>query len=117
MPTIIFVHPDGTEQRVLAQAGESVMQVAVNNQVPGILGDCGGNCSCGTCHGYVTHHQGSHLPIAESYEKDMLSCAMYVIEESRLTCQILVTPELDGLVVRLPSNMSTPVDMKKENCA
>lgn len=104
MPTIIFVQPDGTEQRVHAEVGQSVMQVAVNNQVAGILGDCGGSCSCATCHGYVAQDWGSHMPEAESYETDMLSCAMDVTEDSRLTCQIIVTPELDGLVIKLPAS-------------
>lgn len=103
MPTIIFVQHDGTEQRVHAEVGQSVMQVAVNNQVRGILGDCGGNCSCATCHGYIAPGFSSHMPAAESYETDMLSCAMDVSEDSRLTCQIIVTPELDGLVVKLPA--------------
>lgn len=103
MPTIIFVQHDGTEQRVQAQIGQSVMQVAVSNQVPGILGDCGGSCSCATCHGYVAPNFRSRMPVAESYETDMLTCAMGVSEDSRLTCQVIVTPELDGLVVRLPT--------------
>lgn len=106
MPTIIFVQHDGNEQRVHAEVGQSVMQVAINNQVPGILGDCGGSCSCATCHGYITQDWVSHMPTAESYESDMLSCAMDVTENSRLTCQIMVTPELDGLVIRLPASQT-----------
>lgn len=103
MPTIIFLQPDGSEQRVHAEIGQSVMQVAVNNQVPSILGDCGGSCSCATCHAYVEPDWAGHMPAAEPYEHDMLSCAMDVTEHSRLTCQILITPELDGLVIKLPA--------------
>lgn len=104
MPTIIFVQPDGSEQHVHAEVGQSVMQAAISNQVPGILGDCGGSCSCATCHGYVEPDWAKHMPAAESYEHDMLTCAMDVTESSRLTCQIFVTPELDGLVIKLPTS-------------
>lgn len=102
MPTIIFIQPDGSEQRIDAPLGLSVMQVAVNHQVPGILGDCGGSCSCATCHGYVEREWAQHMPVAEPYENDMLTCAADVTENSRLSCQIIVTPQLDGLVIRLP---------------
>ncbi|MBC8722636.1 2Fe-2S iron-sulfur cluster binding domain-containing protein [Paraburkholderia sp. 31.1] len=102
MPLIRFIQPDGSEAAVSANVGDSVMQTAVNNQIPGILGDCGGSCSCATCHAYVDATWRSHMPAAESYEVDMLTCAMDVRENSRLTCQIFMTPELDGLVVRLP---------------
>ncbi|MGF6222502.1 2Fe-2S iron-sulfur cluster-binding protein [Pseudomonas sp. YL-218 TE3947] len=102
MPTIIFIQPDGSEQRIDAPLGLSVMQVAVNHQVPGILGDCGGSCSCATCHGYVEREWAQHMPVAEPYENDMLACAVEVTESSRLSCQIIVTPQLDGLVIRLP---------------
>jgi 2Fe-2S ferredoxin len=103
MPIIRFIQPDGSEAAASANVGESVMQAAVNHQVPGILGDCGGSCSCATCHAYVDEAWLGHMPTAEPYEIDMLTCAMGVRENSRLTCQINVTPELDGLVVRLPS--------------
>lgn len=104
MPTIIFVQHDGSEQHVHADIGQSVMQVAVNNRVPGILGDCGGNCSCATCHAYVDKAWAIHMPAAQPYENDMLSCTSELTADSRLTCQIIVTPELDGLVVRLPES-------------
>jgi 2Fe-2S ferredoxin len=103
MPIIRFVQPDGDETVATANLGETVMQTAVNYRVPGILGDCGGSCSCATCHAYVDEAWVGRMPTAESYEIDMLTCAMDVRENSRLTCQINVTPELDGLVVRLPS--------------
>lgn len=104
MPTITFVQHDGSEQLVQAEIGHSVMQVALSNQVPGILGDCGGSCSCATCHGYVDKTWAIHMPAAQPYENDMLSCALATTNESRLTCQIIVTPELDGLVIRLPES-------------
>jgi 2Fe-2S ferredoxin len=103
MPIIRFIQPDGSEAVASANVGESVMQSAVNHQVPGILGDCGGSCSCATCHAYVDEAWVGHMPAAAPYEIDMLTCAIDVRKNSRLTCQINVTPELDGLVVRLPS--------------
>lgn len=106
MPTLIFVQHDGSEQRVQAEVGQSVMQAALNNRVPGILGDCGGNCSCATCHGYVERTWANHMPAAQPYEHDMLSCALDLGEGSRLTCQIIVTPELDGLVIKLPASQT-----------
>lgn len=104
MPTIIFVQHDGSEQRVHAEVGQSVMQVATNNGVPGVLGDCGGNCSCATCHGYVDKAWAMRMPSAQPYESDMLCCASDQTDDSRLTCQIIVTPDLDGLVIRLPAS-------------
>ena len=104
MPKVTFIQPDGSEQTVQADVGQSVMQVAVNNQIRGVLGDCGGSCSCATCHGYVDEGWSDHVPPAASYEVDMLSCAMDVTDKSRLTCQICMTPELDGLIIRLPAS-------------
>lgn len=102
MPVIKFVATDGTEHRVEAESGQSVMQAATANQVPGILGDCGGSCSCATCHAYVGEEWLSRMPQPESHELAMLTCAADVMPNSRLTCQIPVTAELDGLVIRLP---------------
>ncbi|MES2258347.1 MAG: (2Fe-2S)-binding protein [Pseudomonadota bacterium] len=106
MPIIHFIQPDGTRHSVQGQVGHSVMQVAVDHQVPGILGDCGGSCSCATCHGYVGEAWGDHIPSAEQYETDMLCCALDVLPNSRLTCQIHVTPELDGLQIMLPRSQT-----------
>lgn len=106
MPKLTFIQHDGTQQTVQAEVGQSVMQIAVNNQISGILGDCGGSCSCATCHGYVEPEWAAHMPEAASYEVDMLSCAMDVDDRSRLTCQINMTPELDGLIIRLPASQT-----------
>lgn len=106
MPTIHFVQNNGTNQAVPADIGQSVMQAALNAGVPGILGDCGGSCSCATCHGYVDALWSDKVPPAESYEMDMLSCALDVLPNSRLTCQLTVTAELDGLVIALPPSQT-----------
>jgi len=80
----------------------TVMQVAVNNSVPGIDAECGGACACATCHVYVREEWREKLGKPEEMEEDMLDFAFEVKENSRLSCQIKVTDEIDGLVVDLP---------------
>jgi 2Fe-2S ferredoxin len=104
MPKILFIEHNGTEHVVEADVGKSVMQVAVDNMVPGIVGDCGGCCTCATCHGYVDPAWEGKLSKPSEDETMMLDGALYVESNSRLTCQIIVKPELDGLVVRLPES-------------
>jgi 2Fe-2S ferredoxin len=104
MPKITYVEHNGTEHQVDAENGKSVMQTAVDNLVTGILGDCGGCCSCATCHGYVDKTWLAKLPPVSEGEAMMLEGAMNVKDNSRLTCQIVMTPELDGLVVHLPAS-------------
>ena len=100
MPKITYVATDGTEYSVEADIGESLMTVALDNSVPGIDGDCGGNCACATCHIYVDNPAAG---TASEEEKDMLSIADDVQDNSRLGCQITVSESLDGLVVKLPA--------------
>jgi len=104
MPTIRFIDHDGTEHVVEAEAGRSVMQIAVDNSISGIIGDCGGCCSCATCHAYVDPAWASKAGPKSEDETMMLDGALEVEETSRLTCQITFTPELDGMVVRLPKS-------------
>jgi 2Fe-2S ferredoxin len=102
MPKVRFILHDGSEHVVEGAVGTSVMEAAIDNMVPGIIADCGGNCSCATCHGYVDPAWSDKLvPISES-EAAMLDGAMRVEDNSRLTCQIKLTEELDGIVIRLP---------------
>lgn len=101
-PTIRFVEHDGTEHRVAAEPGQGLMQCAQQAMVPGILGDCGGCCTCGTCHGYIDFHWMPRVGPPNEDERLLLDGGDDVRPNSRLTCQIVVTPELDGLVVRLP---------------
>lgn len=104
MPKIRFIQADGKEYVVQAEVGSSAMQTAVDNMVPGIIGDCGGNCSCATCHGYVDADWIQKLkPVSES-EALMLDGVMHIEDNSRLTCQIKITEELDGLIIRLPES-------------
>lgn len=102
MPTITFVAHDGTEHSVFAHNGQSVMQAAVNNSVPGLVADCGGLCTCATCHAYIDAPWADRIPVPSAEERDMVDFALYKLSGSRLTCQVLITPELDGLIVRTP---------------
>ena len=102
MPKIIYVESNGTEHEVDVAIGHSLMEGAVVHMVPGIDGDCGGLCACATCHVYVDPAWTEVTGSPQHLEKDMLECAMDVQDNSRLSCQIKVSDELDGLVVRMP---------------
>ena len=103
MPNIVFVHPDGAREELEIDEGTSVMQGATSQGIEGIVAECGGNCMCATCHVYVEQSQLSLLP-AMSEEEDALldGTASERLPNSRLSCQIQATPELDGLTVTLP---------------
>ena len=102
MPRITYIEHNGTQHSVDVAAGLTVMEGAVNNNIPGIDADCGGACACSTCHVYIDPAWVGKLPHREDMEEDMLDFAYEPNERSRLTCQVKVTPELDGLVVRMP---------------
>jgi ferredoxin, 2Fe-2S len=106
MTRVIFIEHNGTEHVVEATNGDSVMQTAVSNNVPGIIGDCGGCCSCATCHGYIDPGWLDRLEPKASGESMMLEGVLGAESNSRLTCQIAVQPELDGLTVRLPESQT-----------
>lgn len=103
MPRIQFVQPDGTTQVVEAPIGQSIMQAAVNNLVPGIIGECGGACSCATCHLYVDERWRARLLPPDAMEQGMLEGAIEPGPLSRLSCQIEMSEALDGIVVRIPA--------------
>ncbi|SNT76544.1 2Fe-2S iron-sulfur cluster-binding protein [Paracoccus seriniphilus] len=103
MVKITYVEYGGTEHVVDVPAGQSVMEGARDNNVPGIEADCGGACACSTCHVYVHPDWIEKLPSAEELEEDMLEFAHEPDStRSRLTCQIKVSEALDGLVVEVP---------------
>jgi len=102
MPQVVFIDHQGADSRVEAPIGRSLMQVAVDHGISGILGDCGGSCSCATCHGYVDEPWMAKLPPRSETEVFMLEGVSEPRETSRLCCQIRMTSELDGIVVRLP---------------
>ena len=102
MPKITFIEHHGKEHVVEGETGMTVMEVAIKNSVPGIEAECGGACACATCHVYVDEAWMEKTGTPEDTEEDMLDFAFDVQDNSRLSCQIKVTDELDGLVVRLP---------------
>jgi ferredoxin, 2Fe-2S len=103
MPIVNYVSSSGNSRKIDASSGMSVMQAALNHRVEGILGECGGNCMCATCHVYVDLSFLSRIPTAKDNEKFMLSIAAEGPDpNSRLSCQIKMTKELDGIIVRLP---------------
>ena len=104
MPKVTYIEFNGTEHPVEVPVGLSVMRGAVNNGVPGIDADCGGECACATCHVYLEPEwlDKVGLPVPGSQEASMLSFAAVKQDNSRLSCQIKVTAALDGLVVRMP---------------
>jgi 2Fe-2S ferredoxin len=103
MPRIIFVQPDGSSQTVDASPGQSVMEAATGNLVRGIVGECGGSCSCATCHVYVDEAWYGRLPPPDEMEAGMLEGAIEPGPLSRLSCQIKVDDALDGLRVSIPA--------------
>lgn len=104
MATITYIQHDGTQHDIHVENGQSVMQGAVDNMLDGILADCGGTCSCATCHCYVDEAWMDKVGEPGEMEKDMLTCVLDPADNSRLSCQIVVTDELDGLIVRLPES-------------
>lgn len=104
MLTLRFTHPDGSGESVEAEIGATLCQTALDHSVPGILGDCGGNCTCGTCHARIDTVWRTKLPAPSSLERDILDGVPDTDESSRLLCQITVTPDLDGLVVAVPAS-------------
>ncbi|MBF6207862.1 2Fe-2S iron-sulfur cluster-binding protein [Nocardia abscessus] len=103
MPVVVYVLPSGERREIDAEEGQSVMETAVGNLVPGIIGDCGGSLVCATCHVYVDDAWTSRLSSASDYEQDMLECtAAERTDRSRLSCQLECKSELDGIVVHVP---------------
>ena len=101
-----FVTPDGTRYDVEAKNGTSAMENAIRNSVPGIDAECGGACACATCHVYVDEAWRAVVGEPESMEEDMLDFAIDMRPNSRLSCQIRVRDELDGLVLTVPERQS-----------
>ncbi|MGV0034056.1 MAG: 2Fe-2S iron-sulfur cluster-binding protein [Candidatus Azotimanducaceae bacterium WSBS_2022_MAG_OTU7] len=102
MPQVKFIEFNGTEHNIDANNGESIMTVATSNLVPGIDADCGGECSCATCHVLISTEWRAKLNAATDSEDSMLDLNPDRSTESRLSCQIIVSDDLDGIVVNLP---------------
>ena len=106
MPKITFIDPAGEHRSVEAEIGSTVMENAIKNGVPGIEAECGGACACATCHVYVDAAWAGKVGKAEQMEEDMLDFAHDVRPSSRLSCQIKVKPEFDGLIVHVPEKQA-----------
>lgn len=103
MPVLVFVQPDGSRQEVPAVVGRTVMEAARDHGVPGIRAECGGQCSCSTCHCYIDEAWLARLEPAGPAEAGLVEFAWEPRGNSRLACQIEVTAELDGLVLHVPA--------------
>ena len=106
MPKITYIEHNGKIHTIDVANGLSIMEGAVQNNIPGIDADCGGAMACATCHVYVKEEWFNNLPQKEQGEEDMLDMAFEPKKNSRLSCQILVSKELDGIVVDLPKKQT-----------
>ena len=106
MPKITYVEHSGEKRTINVDKGLTVMEGAIQNEIPGIDADCGGGMACATCHVYVKEDWFNKLPKKEDGEEDMLDMAFEPKTNSRLSCQIIVSDELDGLEVNIPSKQA-----------
>ena len=106
MPKINYIEHGGKKHTIEVANGLTVMEGAIQNNIPGIDADCGGSMACATCHVYVKEEWFNKLPKKEDGEEDMLDMAFEPNKFSRLSCQLTVTDELDGLTVQLPSKQA-----------
>ena len=106
MPKINYLEHGGKKHTIEVANGLTVMEGAIQNNIPGIDADCGGSMACATCHVYVKEEWFNKLPKKEDGEEDMLDMAFEPNKFSRLSCQLTVTDELDGLIVQLPSKQT-----------
>ena len=102
MPKITYIDNQENSKTIEVENGLSVMEGAVQNNIPGIDADCGGSCACATCHVYVDDDWVDKLPEQSDAEKDMLDFAFETKSTSRLSCQLFLDEDLDGIVVSLP---------------
>jgi 2Fe-2S ferredoxin len=104
MPKVTFIQADGTSSEVEAVSGDSIMETAIDNDIRGIVAECGGACSCATCHVYVDDAWLSKLPDPDALEDGMLDCVIDRRPTSRLSCQIRVSDDIDGISVSVPES-------------
>ena len=106
MPKITYIEHNGKSHQIEVANGLTVMEGAIQNNIPGIDADCGGSCACATCHVYVDEKWLNKLSKKEDSEQDMLDMAFEPNKFSRLSCQITVTDELEGMGVKMPSKQA-----------
>jgi ferredoxin, 2Fe-2S len=107
MPTIVFVQPDGVRREIEAPVGITLMEVARQHDVLGVVAQCGGACACATCHVYIESPWLSKLEPREEMEEGMLETAWEPRENSRLSCQVHITADLNGLEVTVPNKQNS----------
>ena len=106
MPKIIYKDYQGNSKTIEVENGLTVMEGAIQNNIPGIDADCGGSMACATCHVYVEEKWLNKIQKAEEAEEDMIDMAFEPKKNSRLSCQLIVSEELDGLIVTTPSKQT-----------
>lgn len=106
MAKITYITHSGESFDVEADSGSTIMEAALKNSVPGIDAECGGACACATCHVYVDEAWVAKTGKAEAMEEDMLDFAHEIKPSSRLSCQVRVTDELDGMIVHIPETQA-----------
>ncbi len=104
--SVIFEQPNGEEHHCVARCGDTLMDVALDNGVPGIVAQCGGGCTCCTCHCWIQSPWFERIPGAGQDEIDILAYAWGVADNSRLACQVVLTADLDGLRAWVPAQQS-----------
>ena len=104
MPKVIYITPDEVRHEVDVEAGYSIMEGAINNNIEGIVAECGGACACATCHSYVDQAWVDKIPSMDDMEDSMLDAAFERKDNSRLTCQIEMSDALDGIVIHVADN-------------
>jgi 2Fe-2S ferredoxin len=104
MPKVTYITTDGERHEVTLENGYSVMEGAINNNIEGIVAECGGACACATCHSYIDEAWLERLPAMDDMEDSMLDAAYDRRQNSRLTCQIEMNDALDGLIVHVADN-------------
>ena len=104
MPKVSYIALDGVRHEVEVEVGYTVMEGAINNNIDGIVAECGGACACATCHSYIDESWLDKLPPMDDMEDSMLDAAYERRDNSRLTCQIEMNDALDGLVVQVADN-------------
>jgi ferredoxin, 2Fe-2S len=110
MAKVVFIEPGGSRRETAAPVGMTLMEIARQNGIEGIVARCGGACACATCHVYVAPEWLARVEPREDMEEGMLESAWEPRDNSRLSCQIHITPELDGLTVQLPERQALAED-------
>lgn len=106
MVKIIFVKPNGEQTEVEAEVGQSIMEAALNNDIDEVLAECGGSMSCATCHVHIAPEWSARIEPKTDIESELVDCAIDPDEYSRLSCQVFIRDDYDGMVVNLPASQN-----------